>query len=137
MEWGKTIDSLSWVNFIYSLKNGTQLCDDFICLSVLSNSPISIFLFFLISQEIDISVQLTAGHLGYFEFRICSLDSSFSSEDEECFDKNLLQLSNGEGTKYPIPTTNAANYTVSAVLPSDLECQHCVLQWHYTAGIFI
>ncbi|OXA56335.1 uncharacterized protein LOC110848803 [Folsomia candida] len=87
-------------------------------------------------QEIVILVELTFGHMGYFEFRVCNLDND-QSESEACFEQNLLQLSNGSPTiptRYPIPTSGVGWYNIKASLPTNLVCFHCVLQWHYYAG---
>ena len=39
-------------------------------------------------QLIDIDVELTANHQGYFEVRLCPLsDDDFQTEDQFCFEK--------------------------------------------------
>ncbi|CAG9129586.1 unnamed protein product [Plutella xylostella] len=74
-------------------------------------------------------VDLTASHKGYWEFRLCP-DPLANQQD--CFDKYLLQLEHG-GTKY-YPTEGSTKYAVTYKLPEGLICEHCVLQWKYTAG---
>lgn len=74
------------------------------------------------------TVDLTAYHRGYWEFRICP---DPTSNDQACFEQYLLELEDG-GTKY-YPNKDA-RYTMNYRLPSGLECQHCVLQWIYVAG---
>ncbi|CAG7720002.1 unnamed protein product [Allacma fusca] len=53
-------------------------------------------------------------------------------ETQECLDQNLLQLEDGS-TQFPIPAVSG-HYYPKVKLPSNLTCEHCVLQWHYRAG---
>ncbi|CAL8109433.1 unnamed protein product [Orchesella dallaii] len=85
-------------------------------------------------QNITSVVELTFGHLGHFEFRLCKLQDSAQTEAEDCFDQYLLSLADGSGTKFPVPDLGAHWYRVDLTLPEELECEHCVLQWHYVAG---
>jgi hypothetical protein len=43
------------------------------------------------SADIEIGVELTANHQGYFEFRICEHNLAKQPETDECFDRHLLQ----------------------------------------------
>ena len=79
-------------------------------------------------QVISTKVYISAYHQGYWEFRLW-LDPSDSTQ--ECFADYLLELEEG-GTKY-YPTGNGY-YDVNYRLPSNVVCEHCVLQWKYTAG---
>lgn len=45
------------------------------------------------NADIEIGVELTANHQGYFEFRICEHNLAKQPETEECFDRNLLRKS--------------------------------------------
>ncbi|GBP08959.1 hypothetical protein EVAR_78324_1 [Eumeta japonica] len=76
----------------------------------------------------EATIELSAYHRGYWEFRICPdpLDN-----DQECFDNYLVELENGDTKYYPI---GSAKYNLNYRLPAGLECEHCVLQWKYTAG---
>ncbi|XP_011204422.2 uncharacterized protein LOC105226973 [Bactrocera dorsalis] len=85
-----------------------------------------------------IRVELTASHMGYFEFRICSQPY----EQQECFDQHLLKVESGfpsqsistdlETRFYP--RNGSLIYNVKVQLPKGLNCNHCVLQWRYIAG---
>lgn len=85
-------------------------------------------------SDMEIGVELTANHRGYFEFRLCPLNQQKTPETDECFDRHLLTRSDGQGARFhPEPGTG----TVSRVrykLPANLECSRCVLQWRYVAG---
>lgn len=84
--------------------------------------------------ELPVSVQITANHYGYFYFYLCNLDESPEGrEDEECFEKTRLSLTNGEEI-FQLETNKADYYDMVLQLPEDLRCEHCVLQWTYNAG---
>lgn len=80
-------------------------------------------------SPITTTVELTASHRGFWEFKICP---DPQRNDQECFDNNVLQLENGD-TKYT-PSRGSTTYNVNYRLPQGLVCDHCVLQWRYTAG---
>ncbi|XP_055850562.1 uncharacterized protein LOC129915123 [Episyrphus balteatus] len=88
-------------------------------------------------SEMVIRVELTASHMGYFEFRLCPEPKA----KQDCLDKNLLTVLGGSPAM-PIPedlTTRfyprngSRIYEIKAQLP-DMKCNHCVLQWRYIAG---
>ena len=72
-------------------------------------------------QEVEITVQITTYHKGYFEFKLCPNNNVNKDPEQDCFDKwvkqntkydlniapikiilfrNLLEVVNGDGTKY-------------------------------------
>ncbi|XP_013195579.1 uncharacterized protein LOC106138839 isoform X2 [Amyelois transitella] len=75
------------------------------------------------------TVELTAYHRGFWEFKLCP-DPGI--DDQECFDSFVLELEDG-GTKF-YPNRGSSKYSVNYRLPPGLSCDHCVLQWRYTAG---
>ncbi|CAG7710001.1 unnamed protein product [Allacma fusca] len=83
-------------------------------------------------QTVDIDVDLTTSHKGYFQFRLCDNGRNGVPEEQSCFDRNLLQLEQG-GTNFPI-TGPSGHYYPKVKLPQGVTCSHCVLQWHYVAG---
>ncbi|XP_016958859.1 uncharacterized protein LOC108030488 [Drosophila biarmipes] len=92
---------------------------------------------YLPGSKIKILVELTASHMGYFEFRICPNQSA----KQFCFDQNVLLILEGYPS-HPIPTdlnirfyprNGSRIYEIQAQLP-DLTCDQCVLQWRYVAG---
>ena len=42
------------------------------------------------NAEVEIGVELTANHQGYFEFRLCAHNMSNAPETDECFYRHLL-----------------------------------------------
>ncbi|XP_050667786.1 uncharacterized protein LOC126967385 [Leptidea sinapis] len=79
---------------------------------------------------IVIKVELTASHMGFFEFRVCE---EFKSTTQECLDKHVLLLDGRTDSKY-YPREGNKVYEMKYQLPEDLQCSHCVLQWRYIAG---
>ncbi|XP_043286016.1 uncharacterized protein [Venturia canescens] len=83
-------------------------------------------------QVIDVDVDLTAAHLGYFEFFLCPLNSTTDRETEECFDQYKLKLADGEYRYNKI--YGPKHYYLKVVLPKNVTCEHCVFRWQYRAG---
>jgi len=80
-------------------------------------------------QVIDVEVDLTTSHLGNMEWRLCA---DANDESQECFNRHVLQLADGSGTKYPAGPTGM--YRTRVKLPDGVRCNHCVIQWNYRAG---
>ncbi|RHY87344.1 hypothetical protein DYB35_009848 [Aphanomyces astaci] len=81
-------------------------------------------------STMDLQVQLTANHMGYFEFGLCKLNSLNDKETEDCF-KTLVQP-NGE-KDWKVPAGNKV-FNMQYMLPDGVSCDgdsHCVLRWHY------
>nr|CAD7397917.1 unnamed protein product [Timema cristinae] len=85
-------------------------------------------------ESIDVSVKLTANHLGYFEFKLCPLSNTTDLETEECFSENLLTVAGNISTKYYLPDSSIGFSNFTVTLPETVSCELCVLQWTYTAG---
>ncbi|RHZ33860.1 hypothetical protein DYB26_004105 [Aphanomyces astaci] len=84
-------------------------------------------------STVDVTVQVTANHMGYFEFGLCKLNKKDDVETETCF--QTLAQPTGE-TRWPVPAGNL-DFTIKNVLPKDVTCEgdaHCVLRWHYVGG---
>ena len=72
---------------------------------------------------------------GWSEFRVCDIATSGGVEaTQECLDRILLADSTGK-TRFDINGVGPYNYRL--VLPSDLSCQHCMVQWKWHCGMFI
>jgi hypothetical protein len=78
------------------------------------------------AQEIDIQVEVTANHLGWFEFRVCNMDGRSGDADEACLNKHVLRDRKGK-SRFDIGSyVGFVNYKM--VLPTGLKCKHCLLQ---------
>lgn len=88
-----------------------------------------------VGSIINIRVELTANHNGYFEFRLCP---DYKTTTQECLDKNVLKLVKPQedmehrGIRY-FPREGNRVYEMKYRLPKR-SCEHCVLQWKYIAG---
>ena len=71
--------------------------------------------------------------MGYFEFRLCPKQSAQELATQECFDRHLLTLVDGS-TRIPV-YSEVQDFFPVIQLPSDVVCDHCVIQWIYTTGI--
>ncbi|CAL8109432.1 unnamed protein product [Orchesella dallaii] len=88
-------------------------------------------------QNISVAVELTAPHLGHFEFKVCPLRSSADVEEQSCFDRYQVQILQESGTEFhhELPIDNTLGWVnVTATLPSDLTCEHCSFLWYYKTG---
>ncbi|XP_062616040.1 uncharacterized protein LOC134277745 [Saccostrea cucullata] len=83
-------------------------------------------------QMIDIVVEVTALHYGWFEFRICPNNDINRAVTQECLDKHLLVLSTG-ATRFT-EVTSTGKYLLHAQLPAGLTCSQCVVQWKWHTG---
>ncbi|ODM92966.1 hypothetical protein Ocin01_13718 [Orchesella cincta] len=80
-------------------------------------------------QVIDIEVELTQQHKGYMEWRLCT---NPRTENQACFNRYVLQLANGSGTRLPVTSTGM--YRTQLRLPAGVRCNQCIIQWNYRSG---
>jgi hypothetical protein len=85
------------------------------------------------SVKVYYLTDITAPHGGWSEFRICPNNNIHKAVTQECLDRYLLATPSGE-TRY-IHQREAANITISLVLPQGLLCSQCVLQWKWNTGM--
>ena len=80
-----------------------------------------------------VRIELTANHMGHFEFRLCPQNNPLVPASQTCLDRYLLQQINGEGGEfYPGPGNRV--FQVWLQLPANLTCTQCVFQWRYFAA---
>lgn len=85
-------------------------------------------------ETIDVTVEITANHKGYFEFRLCDVDQANNDGEatQACLNKNVLKDKYG---RIKVPCLNGTGkFPISLVLPKTLSCKHCVFQWKYNTG---
>lgn len=85
-------------------------------------------------QQLEVEVELTAYHQGYFQMRLCPHNRRDRPVAQTCLDTHLLSRVNGNHMYYPAKPEPGGRYKISYQLPSDLTCDLCVLQWRYVAG---
>lgn len=84
-------------------------------------------------QIIKSTVDITANHRGFFEFKLCPHNNPRTVVTQDCLDQHLLELADGSGTKY-YPSAGTGPFTVQLRIPDHMQCSQCVFQWTYTAG---
>jgi len=84
-------------------------------------------------QEVQVTIEVTANHKGYFEFKLCPNNNVNMDPEQDCFDNNVLEVVNGDGKKFPIGS-ESKNYYPKIKLPDGLTCSQCILQWTYVTG---
>ncbi|XP_021373235.1 uncharacterized protein LOC110463177 isoform X2 [Mizuhopecten yessoensis] len=82
-------------------------------------------------STVDITVRVTANHLGFFEFRLCENNNVSKTITKECL-KHLLANETGE-TKHYFGKLKG-DIVTRVKLPENVTCSQCVLQWRYHTG---
>jgi hypothetical protein len=87
-------------------------------------------------QVIEVEVELTTNHWGWFEMKLCPVNDKLGLEDDKCMDKHPLNLANEDSTKFFIPKDSKKKDTFKykIKLPNNVVCSQCVLQWTYWTG---
>jgi len=92
---------------------------------------------FMQGQIMDVEVELTTNHWGWFELKLCPVNDKLGQETAECMDKHPLYLvDDPTSSRFYIPSDSKKkdtfNYKVQ--LPHDVVCSQCVVQWTYRTG---
>nr|KAG5692218.1 hypothetical protein BaRGS_009818 [Batillaria attramentaria] len=82
------------------------------------------------SGVMDVRVDITANHKGWFEFRLCPHNDPSTPITQQCLDQYLLQMADGSGTRYQLGG-QTGYVDLKLKLPAGLTCSQCVLQWKY------
>lgn len=82
---------------------------------------------------IDVSLNNLANHGGDHSFRICNADDLSEDPEMDCFDQNVLLLEDGtkSANRPGSRATRRVPLDFKVVLPEDLTCEHCILQWKW------
>jgi len=83
-------------------------------------------------ETVKVSVEITANHLGYFTFKLCPNNNVNQDPKQDCFDKHVLK--NANGYEHTPITSETGYWYPTIVLPEDVTCDQCILQWTYTAA---
>ena len=81
-------------------------------------------------QQIEVIVDVTSNHQGYFIFRVGEIGTPPVTQAKLKFD---LKQPNGD-TKWFINSHGNDVFTVKLNLPKGLTCDHCVIQWWWRVG---
>lgn len=91
------------------------------------------FIFKINVKEVEFRVNISASHLGYYEFRLCSKRSADELIEQDCLDQTLLETIYGT-TRVNVDQGNVVYSTPLFKLPDGLKCDFCVLQWTWVSG---
>ncbi|XP_065558115.1 uncharacterized protein LOC136025946 [Artemia franciscana] len=87
-------------------------------------------------QVLNINIDLTANHWGYFELKLCPSNYDSNKEMQACFDKYPLRIAGTNTTRYEISkdTPKKGTFKYRIQLPPKVTCSHCIIQWTYYTG---
>ncbi|XP_062607153.1 uncharacterized protein LOC134268934 [Saccostrea cucullata] len=83
---------------------------------------------------IDLAADLTANHIGVFEYRVCPVQDGNIPATQECFDKYPVLVTESIDGRYHVNASENGIIHMKGRLPPNLSCEHCVLQWRYNTG---
>lgn len=72
-----------------------------------------------------VAAEVTAPHFGFMEWRLCT---NPKWETQECFDRHVLPIADGSGTKLTVGN-EAGFFWARVKLPENVSCDQCVIQW--------
>lgn len=81
-------------------------------------------------QTIDVVIDITSNHQGYFRFSLGKLVKRPITQEQL---KYVLLQPDGSNT-WQLHSSQNGKFTIKLDLPKDLTCDHCVLQWWWTVG---
>ncbi|XP_022655374.1 uncharacterized protein LOC111247988 [Varroa destructor] len=85
-------------------------------------------------ETVDVTIEITAHHKGYFEFRLAPAWSNNGTTQAE-LDKHLLYIEESKSTRYTLPPGSGNGlYEFRVRLPTNVTCERCVMQWHWWTG---
>merc|ERR1719410_3393507 len=88
-------------------------------------------------DTVTVTSHITANHVGYVEVRLCPNNNVDQDPDQECFDRPgaALEVAGTGQTEFWIENEwGTGQFSQQFVLPPDVECEQCVLQWTYRNG---
>ncbi|XP_060071339.1 uncharacterized protein LOC132551242 [Ylistrum balloti] len=80
---------------------------------------------------VTFSVDVTANHEGYFEFRLCPSDGVVS---QACLDRHPVPVIGHPDGRYHLKAHENGIIDMKVKLPAGLACDKCLLQWRYRTG---
>lgn len=83
-------------------------------------------------------VNLTAYHKGWFEFKLCPLETFTTKVTQACLNQTLLPISGSNIYRIDLESYKKGDgsevYEIDLQLPANITCDRCVLQWRYNTG---
>lgn len=85
-------------------------------------------------DDIDLTADLSANHLGYFEYRVCPVEDPNVPVTQDCLDKHPVYITETRDGRYHVKASENGVIFMKGRLPANMSCDHCVLQWRYNTG---
>ena len=82
-------------------------------------------------STIDVVIDDVVASGGYFEFRLCDNKQLAVHDPHQCFQNGLLTFKDSSTRLFNIK--NGEN-KLKLILPTNVTCDQCVLQWKYRTG---
>ncbi|XP_067671635.1 uncharacterized protein [Haliotis asinina] len=86
------------------------------------------------TRTMCVSIQVDTFLGGYFEFSVCPHNFLDEAVTQECFSDYQLSIV-GHGRRYY--PHQVGLHQVKLVIPQDLTCRHCVLQWRWVTDQYL
>ena len=81
-------------------------------------------------QQIEVTVDITANHKGFFRFSVGKLEKRPITQQQL---KHVLLQPDGSNI-WPLHPSRIGKLKIKLLLPKGLTCDHCVMQWWWTVG---
>lgn len=81
-------------------------------------------------QVIEVVIDITSNHQGYFRFSLGKLEKPPITQEKLTY---VLLQPDGSNT-WQLHSSQNGKFTIKLNLPRGLTCDHCVLQWWWTVG---
>ncbi|XP_032792012.2 uncharacterized protein LOC116928978 [Daphnia magna] len=88
-------------------------------------------------QTIPVKIEITAKHKGHYKFKLCPNNNVLKDPTQECFDRFPLSFISNEGIvsrKVFVDPIPQGMFPTRLMLPPDVTCSQCIIQWTYVAG---
>ncbi|CAG2212759.1 unnamed protein product [Mytilus edulis] len=85
-------------------------------------------------QIIDLAVDITANHVGYFEFRLCPNNDVTQPITQKCLNRYPIFVVGSKDGRYHVGGHQNGIVVFKGKLPKGLVCSQCVMQWRYRTG---
>ncbi|KZS18264.1 Uncharacterized protein APZ42_015599 [Daphnia magna] len=88
-------------------------------------------------QIIPVTIQITATHRGFYEFKLCPNNNPKKDPTQDCFERYPLNFVDETGATDPtfnMEKLSPATYQVQIQLPPEVTCSQCIIQWTYVTG---
>lgn len=83
---------------------------------------------------IQVIVDITTNHGGFFIFKLCHNDDVTRDPGQECFESNILQTGKDGETELRVREELWGPVKMYVKLPDNLTCDQCIIQWTWIAA---